>query len=876
MSGILYGNLRIDILAEVGDRVERTTLRLPPPRLDLRHTPSNVEAPQVLLGRSEQLDEVRRAIRAQHPIEFNASCGFGKSTLLRQVAANAVAAGIGGPCTFLRIGDDDVQDLLQRLVDELYTADQPVKPTPEQCTQLLSQAQALILLDDVLLDPGQVEQLVNVLPGCSLVLGSPRPVLGRHGSSRTLAGLPDAPALELVTRDLGRPITNRELPAVTRLIAAVDGQPLHLRQAAALVREDGLSFATLAKKAAHDPEALDRLSIDALAEQERRALAVLALAAGALLPKELVQAMGDIAQIGECLGLLHRRGLTDEQDDRFGLPVCKVESYRQMLLNDLHLAAALRELGNWLTTQDPSSEESLSAVGAALAVIGFAAERGDWPTVARLVRIVEPILTLAGRWEACRRALDLGLQAATATGDRAAEAFFSHQQGTLALCQDQLDAARRLLEHALDLREQLGDRGGAAVTRHNLQLLQPLPPPPPPRPPSRRLRRLAVVGAAALAILVLIVARVLAQTPGHKHDGPVDLDPSVLRFGEQQVNTTSSPRDLTIRNTGTTQLRVTGIRVGGENRSDFRLTANGCRGPIAPGRSCSIGVSFGPTALGSRTATLVLRLTDTTTPLQVPLDGTGVRASDGGAADQRAPTLKVHDLTAEATSQDGGTVRYSPTAVDDVDGQVPIDCRPASGNLFPLGTTHVSCTASDKTGNTASGGFAVTVRDTTPPTVTVPSDVTVEATSPDGATAEYPPPSASDRVDGPIPAHCQPPSGGTFPVGTTKITCSAVDIHGNTGKASLAVIVRDTTPPEIDTHADITAWAPYQAGSKTVTFDPPIAKDTVDTDVTVTCQPPSGSAFPVGKTSVTCTAIDESGNSSGPSQFTVTVLATPG
>jgi hypothetical protein len=68
------------------------------------------------------------------------------------------------------------------------------------------------------------------------------------------------------------------------------------------------------------------LSIDAPAEQERRALAVLALAAGAQLPKELVQAMGDIAQIGECLGLLHRRGLTDEQDDRFGLPVCKVEA----------------------------------------------------------------------------------------------------------------------------------------------------------------------------------------------------------------------------------------------------------------------------------------------------------------------------------------------------------------------------------------------------------------------------------------------------------------------------------------------------------------------------------------------------------------------
>jgi hypothetical protein len=262
-------------------------------------------------------------------------------------------------------------------------------------------------------------------------------------------------------------------------------------------------------------------------------------------------------------------------------------------------------------------------------------------------------------------------------------------------------------------------------------------------------------------------------------------------------------------------------------------------------------------------------MTEPTTPLQVPLDGTGVRARDGNGPDQRAPTLKVSDLTAEATSKDGATVRYSVTAVDDVDGQVPVDCQPASGNLFPLGVTRVSCTASDRSGNSANDGFAVTVRDTTPPTVTVPSDVTVEATSPDGATVDYPQPTASDRVDGPVPAHCQPPSGGTFPVGTTKITCSAVDGHGNTGSASFAVIVRDTTPPEIDTRGDLKVLETNQRG---VTFDPPTASDSVDADVSVTCAPPSGSDFPVGETTVTCTAIDDSGNRSGPSQFTVEVV----
>ena len=46
----------------------------------------------------------------------------------------------------------------------------------------------------------------------------------------------------MITRELGRQLTGGELAAVERLVAAVDGQPLHLRQAAALVRENGLSF----------------------------------------------------------------------------------------------------------------------------------------------------------------------------------------------------------------------------------------------------------------------------------------------------------------------------------------------------------------------------------------------------------------------------------------------------------------------------------------------------------------------------------------------------------------------------------------------------------------------------------------------------------
>ena len=56
------------------------------------------------------------------------------------------------------------------------------------------------------------------------------------------------------------------------------------------------------------------------------------------------------------------------------------------------------------------------------------------------------------------------------------------------------------------------------------------------------------------------------------------------------------------------------------------------------------------------------------------------------------------------------------TAVDIIDATPTIACTPPSGATFPLGTTTVSCTATDDSGNTSTTTFTVTVRDTTAPT----------------------------------------------------------------------------------------------------------------------------------------------------------------
>jgi hypothetical protein len=244
-------------------------------------------------------------------------------------------------------------------------------------------------------------------------------------------------------------------------------------------------------------------------------------------------------------------------------------------------------------------------------------------------------------------------------------------------------------------------------------------------------------------------------------------------------------------------------------------------------------------------------------------------------SDSTAPILSLpSNQVVEATSASGAAVTYTATANDAVDGAVTPSCSPASGSTFALGTTTVSCSATDNAGNTSSGSFTVTVRDTTPPTVTTPGNTTAEATSASGATVNYGAASASDLVDGAVDATCTPPAGSTFALGNTTVTCTATDAHNNTGSATFTVSVGDTVAPVVTVPGNQTLEATGPGGAS-YTYNPtPSATDAVAGSPTVTCVPASGSTFVIGTTTVTCSASD--GTQTGSSQFDVTVQDTTG
>jgi hypothetical protein len=154
------------------------------------------------------------------------------------------------------------------------------------------------------------------------------------------------------------------------------------------------------------------------------------------------------------------------------------------------------------------------------------------------------------------------------------------------------------------------------------------------------------------------------------------------------------------------------------------------------------------------------------------------------------------DIVAEATGPNGAVVTFTPPIVTGQSGNsLSVSCSPLSGSTFPITTTVVACTsATDSSGQSAVVTFDVTVRDTTPPTILVPANITAAPTGPNGAIVTFPQPTWTDIVDGSGIASCDHISGGIYPLGTTTVTCSYTDAHNNTGTKSFTITVAQTPP----------------------------------------------------------------------------------
>lgn len=131
------------------------------------------------------------------------------------------------------------------------------------------------------------------------------------------------------------------------------------------------------------------------------------------------------------------------------------------------------------------------------------------------------------------------------------------------------------------------------------------------------------------------------------------------------------------------------------------------------GNIITTGLPVDTSAVGSTTVTY--SVSDIAGNVALPVNRTV------NIVDTTAPVIEAHsNITVEATSSAGATVNYtSPATSDFVDGPGVATCSPISGTTFPIGTTVVTCNATDAHGNSAiATTFQVIVEDTTAPTTT--------------------------------------------------------------------------------------------------------------------------------------------------------------
>ena len=236
------------------------------------------------------------------------------------------------------------------------------------------------------------------------------------------------------------------------------------------------------------------------------------------------------------------------------------------------------------------------------------------------------------------------------------------------------------------------------------------------------------------------------------------------------------------------------------------------------------------------------------------------------------PPGKTFEATGEQTPLTTAQIGTA-TATDGVDPNPIVTSNiPPS---FDIGTTIITWTATDSSGNSDTATQRITVQDTTPPTITKPANKTFEATGEQTplTTAQIGTATATDGVDpNPIVTSNIPPS---FDIGTTIITWIATDSSGNSDTATQRITIQDTTPPTFtSTIPDINRT--FTTGTPAVIFyDLPSARDRADPDVSVTCSPASGSTFPAGPSTITCTATDRYGNSATSTSSVTVTLVTP-
>lgn len=430
-----------------------------------------------LLDREAEVKSAVGVLQIPDSLSISGEEGIGKTALLRHLAYNAPADNFPDGIIFLSARGQPADDLLQAIFEAFYDCDHPAKPTTTELQHFLQNLKALILMDDLKLENQDISHLLNHAPQCTFIFASVERCLWGEGYCLEVHGLPPREASALLERELSHPISPNENPNAEELCCAAGWNPLNIIQAAAMIRQ-GMPIHEAAEQFKQSADALARQTMNKLTTPQRKVLALLAAAGGSSIPLKHLQTVSHIPDLNEVLKSLLELRLVQSHSPAFSVAGPLALSVGRMadvggwenILRD-HLVG-------WIS-ENPPLPDVLDALDLTLTMLEKCNREHRWDDVIKLGRGIEKALTHIKRWSEWLRVLEMILNAAKALGNRATQGWAMHQLGTRDLCLGNLDKARETLTQALKIREAIGDKAAAAVTRHNLNLL--LAPPAPPR-----------------------------------------------------------------------------------------------------------------------------------------------------------------------------------------------------------------------------------------------------------------------------------------------------------------------------------------------------------------------------------------------------------
>ncbi|MFK4800673.1 ATP-binding protein [Streptomyces sp. MPA0124] len=463
-----------------------------------------------LLAREDERERLVRLLARGRSVRLTGPAGSGRTSLLDVVAEDC--AGLA-PDGVVRLSGHHrtADDLLHDLFHAVHRA--PLhRPDRTELLAHLREVGAVVVLDDVEFGGSALDELLDATPECAFLLGAtpdvPAPSADSAVEEVFLTGLDRADGVELLERAAGRTLTEEEANWAGDLWFESEGLPLRFVQAGALLRRrdreragadavdefgvfadarpdddtpydatdaDDVPLPSLGEAAAPAPLLASRLSASARATLE------FAVALGGEVPHQahLPALVGD-THADAALGELADCGLVSPVGSRYRLAagvLTQLESagYTDSLRERARSAA--QHYAWWAGHPSVTPERVCAEADAVLAALAAlvpattpTAEDEDSPAV-QLARTAAPAFAAGLHWSAWQRALRAGTEAARLAGDVAEQAYFHHELGVLALCEDQLDRARAELEASIGLRGALSDKRGAVAGRRALALV---------------------------------------------------------------------------------------------------------------------------------------------------------------------------------------------------------------------------------------------------------------------------------------------------------------------------------------------------------------------------------------------------------------------